>query len=105
MNIPPVPHSWSVTPKQAIAIQKALASSIKQIKPKRKFRFVAGADLAFSRDGTRCIAGVILWDVKERTTVERHIATRRLTFPYVPGLLSFREAPAIISACDPVSSR
>jgi deoxyribonuclease V len=63
-----------------------------------EFRFVAGLDGAFSRDGSRCIAGVVLWDLRERRVVERQIATAKLRFPYIPGLLSFREVPAWVAA-------
>ena len=98
MKIPPAPHSWSVTPRQAIAIQKKLASRVREIRPPTPIRFVAGTDLAFSRDGQRCVAGVVLWDLTHGEVVERHIAVRKLRFPYVPGLLSFREAPAAIAA-------
>ena len=54
--------------------------------------------MAFSKDGARCIAGVVLWDTVDRSVVEEHVATRRVSFPYVPGLLSFREAPAVLLA-------
>ncbi len=69
-------------------------------------RLVAGADLAFSADGRRCVAGVVVWDVDAHRVVERRVAVRPTRFPYVPGLLSFREAPVIIAAlrmlrCEP----
>ena len=59
---------------------------------------VAGLDAAYSRDGTRCIAGAIVWDVERCRVVEQRVASRPLTFPYVPGLLSFREAPSLLAA-------
>jgi len=59
---------------------------------------VAGLDGAFSPDGSRCIAGVVLWDLRERRVVEQQTATGKLSFPYIPGLLSFREIPAWVSA-------
>lgn len=58
---------------------------------------MAGLDCAFSRDGEQCIAGVVVWDVAAARVVEERIATRPLRFPYVPGLLSFREAPALLA--------
>ena len=98
MNIPAAPHRWSVTPKQAIAIQTRLAASVRRSRPKGVLRFVAGVDMAFSEDGIRCIAGVVLWDTAQQCVVEEHLATRKVSFPYVPGLLSFREAPAVLLA-------
>jgi deoxyribonuclease V len=59
-------------------------------------RFVAGLDAAFSQDGTNCLAGVVLWDALKHCVIEQHTAVRPVRFPYVPGLLSFREAPALL---------
>jgi len=59
---------------------------------------VAGADLAFSTDGRTATAGVVLWDTASRSVLERTAVQKPVTFPYVPGLLSFREAPAILAA-------
>ncbi len=61
-------------------------------------RLVAGADVAFTPDGAFCVAGIVVWDVKAFRTVQGVVARRRATFPYVPGLLSFREAPAVLAA-------
>jgi deoxyribonuclease V len=63
-----------------------------------RLRLVAGIDAAFSADGAQCIAGVVVWDNVESSVCEEAVARRPLTFPYVPGLLSFREAPAVIAA-------
>ncbi len=106
MKIARVPHSWSVTPAQAIAIQRQLASRIVRRGRIGNPRLVAGADLAFSPDGKECIAGVVIWDVLRGEIVEQRIARRVVRFPYVPGLLTFREAPALLAAlrelhCEP----
>lgn len=67
---------------------------------------LAGVDLAFSQDQEQCIAGVVVWETKACQVVEQHVIRRPVRFPYVPGLLSFREAPAILSVlrkvrCEP----
>jgi len=98
MDVPRAPHRWSVTPKQASAIQRRLASRVRQIPLGAAPRFVAGLDAAFSRDGRRCLAAAVVWDLRERVVIEGHVAVRPLTFPYVPGLLSFREGPAVLAA-------
>ncbi len=98
MFIARVPHSWSVTPTRAVAIQRTLAKRVSRRGRVPACRLVAGADLAFSLDGKECIAGVVVWDVLLRSVVEKCIARRLVRFPYVPGLLTFREAPALLAA-------
>jgi deoxyribonuclease V len=94
-----------VTPARAITIQKRLAPLVQERPSDGPVRLVAGVDAAFSRDDHRCIAAVVLWDTREQVVVEQRIAIRRLTFPYIPGLLSFREAPAVISALRKLRTR
>jgi deoxyribonuclease V len=87
-------------------VQRRLADRVVRRGRIRSLRLVAGADLAFERSRAVCIAGVVVWDVASRAVVEQQVARAELTFPYVPGLLSFREAPALIAAlrrirCEP----
>jgi deoxyribonuclease V len=87
-----------VSPRQAVAIQQRLALQVRDDVPSRTIRLVAGVDAGFSADRRFCIAAAVLWDIRERNVVEQRLARARLTFPYVPGLLSFREAPAVLAA-------
>jgi len=98
MRVARVPHRWNISPARAIAIQKTLALRIIVRRTESRLDLVAGADAAFSEDGSRCIAGIVVWDARTRSIIERQAVVRRVTFPYVPGLLSFREAPALLSA-------
>lgn len=98
VKIPSAPHRWSVTPKRAVQIQRDLARGIRSTPLTARPRLVAGCDLAFTVDGMACIAGVVLWDRRAGTVVEERLALRPVRFPYVPGLLSFREAPALLAA-------
>ena len=65
---------------------------------RQSVRFVAGADLAFHPDGQRCVAGLVVYDIDAQEVIEEALAWRPARFPYVPGLLSFREAPAVLAA-------
>ena len=64
----------------------------------KTIRYVAGADLAFDPETGQAFAGVIVYRFPELEEVERRSARRKLRFPYVPGLLSFREGPALLAA-------
>ncbi len=99
-------HPWRVTPAQARSIQLRLRDRVDQrdrTGSLREFtrsrdRYVAGADVALDLVHNRAIAGVVLFRFPQLEEVERVFAVRPLTFPYVPGLLSFREAPALLAA-------
>ena len=106
MNIPRPPHRWSVSTAEATAIQRRLANAVESCRPPQPIRLVAGVDAAFTAEQQLCVAGVVLWDLAQREVIEQHTASRKLSFPYVPGLLSFRETPAVLAAlrklrCDP----
>ena len=62
--------------------------------------YVAGADVAFDPATNLAFAGVIVYRLPELEEVERRMARRQLSFPYVPGLLSFREGPVLLEAFE-----
>ena len=93
------PHSWDVSPRAAVAIQRELAERVERETPAGFDPVVvAGLDAAFPKGGEECVAAAVAWSVRERRVLEERVARRPLTFPYVPGLLSFREAPAVLAA-------
>lgn len=98
MKLPRALHSWSLTPRQAATLQRRMAGLVSQTQPAGEIRFIAGLDAAFCKEQRKCFAAVVLWDLRERRVVEQRTAVRKLTFPYVPGLLSFREAPVLLAA-------
>lgn len=91
-------HPWDVTPAEARQIQLELRERLVLEDRLGRVRRVAGADVAFDSSRERAIAGVIVYSFPELAEVERVTAVRPLAFPYVPGLLSFREAPALLAA-------
>ena len=91
-------HSWAVTPTEAVQIQRALAGRVRRRGSLGAVRLVAGCDAAFSSDGGACVAGVVVWDTRLRSVVEQRVVRGMVRFPYVPGLLSFREIPALFQA-------
>jgi deoxyribonuclease V len=91
-------HSWNLSYSQARDCQKNLASKVQFISLKKQPKLIAGIDCAFSKDGKRIIAAVIVLRLPDFAPVETTSAQRKVTFPYIPGLLSFREAPVCIAA-------
>jgi deoxyribonuclease V len=91
-------HRWNVTPREAARIQLRLRERVELRDRLPRIATVAGADVALDLQRGRAIAGVIVYRFPEMEEIERVWAERRLTFPYVPGLLSFREIPVLLKA-------
>lgn len=93
-------HPWQVTPDQAQKIQRDLASRVSTRNELGDIRRVAGVDVAVDRAGQRARAAVVILSYPQMELLEQRMVERDLTFPYIPGLLSFREAPAILEAFE-----
>ncbi|MFC1477628.1 deoxyribonuclease V [candidate division KSB1 bacterium] len=93
-------HSWSVTPKEAVRIQKELAGTVTSGPFRKKITSVAGTDISFDRRGNMLFAAVLVFSYPSLDMIERQFAVREADFPYVPGLLSFREIPALIDCFE-----
>lgn len=93
-------HSWNLSYSQARDCQKKLAPKVKFIRLKKQSKLIAGIDCAFSKDGKKIIAAVVVLSLPDFSPIETANALRKVTFPYIPGLLSFREAPACIAAVE-----
>ncbi|MBW8038731.1 MAG: endonuclease V [Planctomycetes bacterium] len=91
-------HSWNLPYSQAIGLQKRLAGKVRFTALNKTRKLIAGVDCAFSKDGKKIIAAVVVLKLPDFAPVETASALRTVTFPYIPGLLSFREAPACITA-------
>jgi deoxyribonuclease V len=98
-------HSWNLSYSQARDIQTELACKVKFTPLKKKPALVAGLDCAFSRDGKRIFAAVVVLRRPEFELVEMASASRKVTFPYIPGLLTFREAPVCIAAVEKLKNQ
>lgn len=91
-------HDWSLTPKEAVELQRSLRDRVVVEQPTRPIRTVAGADISFNRFSSTIYAAVVVIDIETMETVERKGVVSETRFPYVPGLLSFRETPAVLEA-------
>jgi deoxyribonuclease V len=97
MKIKPL-HSWDLTPTEAVALQRQLASWVDCKSRLTKCELVAGADVSHALFSNTIYAGVVVLRIDDFSIVEKQGATCVTAFPYVPGLLSFRETPALLEA-------
>lgn len=91
-------HSWNVTPESAKEIQWRLRDQVVMRDQLGTVRFVAGVDVGFDKDGKIMRAAVAVLRFPELDLVEHSISRGPIRFPYIPGLLSFRETPAVLEA-------
>lgn len=92
-------HDWDVNPARAREIQTELAGLIEtRDRLPAEIQRVAGVDVGFEDGGRLTRAAVAVLDYPSLALVEQAIARQPTRFPYVPGLLSFREVPAILAA-------
>jgi deoxyribonuclease V len=87
-----------IKPREAILLQEKLRNKIIEKDSFAKIKIIAGADITLERDGNNGIAGVVVYSYPELKKIERVYCEGEIKFPYIPGLLSFREAPLIIKA-------
>ena len=91
-------HGWAMSYKAAVALQQRLVRRVSLRNAVGRLRLVGGVDVSYSRGDDTMYAGVVVVDVRDWSLVERQGAVRKSRFPYIPGLLSFREAPSILGA-------
>jgi deoxyribonuclease V len=89
-------HSWLVSPREAATIQSGLRDRVERTDRLGPLRLVAGVDVGIHGDVARAAIAVLAYP--EMELVDLRTTERRVEFPYVPGLLAFREAPAILEA-------
>lgn len=100
----PFSHPWDVTPAQARAIQVEGRGRVIAEDRLGDVRRVAGIDVGFEQDGAISRAAVAVLDFPELRLVESAVARQPTSFPYVPGLLSFREIPAALEVLGRLSA-
>ncbi len=100
MQIPPT-HRWDVTPQEAMQIQTALAARVIEKDELRDIRMVAGVDVGLEgTDNQTMRAAVVVLNFPSLTPADYVIARLPVAFPYVPGLLAFREIPVVLRALE-----
>lgn len=93
-------HSWQVSIAEALDIQRKLAAQVSRTTEVTVPRFIAGVDISVKRELGIATGAVVVLKYPELELVETKIVNGELDFPYVPGLLSFRESPLTLAACE-----
>jgi deoxyribonuclease V len=95
-------HPWGVAYQEAVSIQNTLKRELilhDEIKI-GPIDVIAGADISYSRGSDLFFAAVVLLSYPDMQPIEEAHAVERVSFPYIPGLLSFREGPVLLKAFE-----
>jgi deoxyribonuclease V len=97
-------HPWAVTYSQAAGIQQELRQRLilHDNDLPAQIRTIAGADISYSKKNDLFYAAVILMDFSSMEVIEERTVVERASFPYIPGLLSFREGPALLKIFESI---
>jgi len=97
MDIPDL-HPWDVTYAEAIKIQEELRDRVILREISNRPAYIAGLDVSYEKGAHRVWAGAVVLNFSDLAVVEQEWVRREVSFPYIPGLLSFREIPALLDA-------
>ena len=93
-------HSWQLSIAQALDTQRRLAAQVSRSSEVTTPRFIAGVDISVSKAQGMATGAVVVLEYPELRLVETKVVNGKLDFPYIPGLLSFRESPLTLAACE-----
>ncbi len=103
--IPKPLHEWNLPIPQAIELQRQLAKQVILQDHVGEVKYVAGVDMAINKEDEMARAAVMLLTYPALEMVEKHVYEEPIRMPYVPGLLSFREAPSVLGALGKLRQR
>src|SRR5262249_41245969 len=104
MSVRPL-HDWNLTPSEAIDVQQRLRSLVRATKLTHEIRAVAGADISFNKFSDTIYSGIVVLSLPDLQIVEQSGIRSTARFPYVPGLLSFREIPSLLEAWENLKTK
>ncbi|MNI26057.1 Endonuclease V [compost metagenome] len=101
---PQLNHSWDISEAEAIKLQQELSLKVVQEDQLSKVSYVAGVDVAYSKQSDTLIAAVVVLETTSLNVVESVVVEDSVHFPYVPGLFSFRELPPVMKAFEQIKT-
>jgi len=96
-------HRWDLEPDEARSVQRELAGRVRLTGLDHRPKLIAGVDVAYDDPRSQAVAAAVVLDAETLEVVEQAVAVVPCSFEYIPGLLSFREAPAVIAALERLS--
>ena len=93
-------HGWQVSIAEALDIQRKLVAQVSRTSEVTTPHFIAGVDISRQKEQGVATGAVVVLSYPELKLVETKVVNGKLDFPYVPGLLSFRESPLTLAACE-----
>jgi deoxyribonuclease V len=102
MSVNTQANTWNVTPTEARQLQEGLREEVNLAPLSQPPRLIAGADISFNKYEATVYAGFIILDIETLQPQAHSLAITEIHFPYIPGLLSFREIPALLEAWNQI---
>ncbi len=105
--IPTVQHDWNLSPREAIELQQQLRSRVRLTFPAKMatLQRIAGVDISFNRKEPILYAALVILSFPDLAIIESYTSVKEVPFPYIPGLLSFREIPALWPLLEKAANR
>ena len=96
-------HNWNLTPQEAVRIQTEFRDRLVLKWDRRPVSTVGGVDVSIQGEFTR--AAIVVLHYPELAPIEAAVESTALVFPYIPGLLAFREGPAVLAAWSQLQNK
>ena len=95
-------HTWNVNPQEALLLQKSLRKRVSLIPTAQKIRRVGAGDVSYTKGDDRLVGAMVVYSFPDLALVEQAWEAGRVGFPYIPGLLSFRECPILLNVAKKI---
>jgi deoxyribonuclease V len=98
-------HRWDLTPREAVEVQQRMRNMVRLRPLARPVGAIAGADISYNKFSETVFAGIVVLSLPDLRIVETAGVRSVAKFPYLPGLLSFREAPSLLEAWEKLKTK